>query len=161
MTAASNKVMIVDTPAEVVDARPGSRLMWPVEAVASILLVVVIGLLLAGVVSRYALSLPIVWIDEAASISFLWLAMLGSAIAIDRNEHLRLTIFLGMVPERVRDFVNVLALLVVATVLLALIVPASEYVQGEWYVTSAALNIPMSFRASAIVVGDDRSFLPP
>ena len=153
MTAASNKVMIVDTPAEVVDARPGSRLMWPVEAVASILLVVVIGLLLAGVVSRYVLSLPIVWIDEAASISFLWLAMLGSAIAIDRNEHLRLTIFLGMVPERVRDFVNVLALLVVATVLLALIVPASEYVQGEWYVTSAALNIPMSFRASAIVVG--------
>ncbi|MCF6114551.1 TRAP transporter large permease subunit [Mesorhizobium muleiense] len=145
--------MIVDTPAEVLDARPGSRLMWPVEAVASILLVFVIGLLLAGVISRYVLSLPIVWIDEAASISFLWLAMLGSAIAIDRNEHLRLTIFLNLIPERGRHFVNALALLVVATVLLALIVPASQYVQEEWYVTSAALNIPMSFRASAIVAG--------
>ncbi|WP_287307346.1 TRAP transporter large permease subunit [Mesorhizobium sp.] len=145
--------MIVDTPAEVLDARPGSRLMWPVEAVASILLVFVIGLLLAGVISRYVLSLPIVWIDEAASISFLWLAMLGSAIAIDRNEHLRLTIFLNLIPERGRNFVNALALLVVATVLLALIVPASQYVQEEWYVTSAALNIPMSFRASAIVAG--------
>ncbi|TIO04643.1 MAG: TRAP transporter large permease subunit [Mesorhizobium sp.] len=153
MTAASNNTMIVDTPAEVLDARPGSRLMWPVEAAASILLVLVVGLLLAGVISRYVLSLPIVWIDEAASISFLWLAMLGSAIAIDRNEHLRLTIFLGMIPERARDFMNALALLVVATVLLALIVPASQYVQDEWYVTSAALNIPMSFRASAIVVG--------
>ncbi|GLS40902.1 ABC transporter permease [Mesorhizobium tianshanense] len=153
MTAASNNTMTVDTPAEVLDARPGSRLMWPVEAAASILLVLVVGLLLAGVISRYVLSLPIVWIDEAASISFLWLAMLGSAIAIDRNEHLRLTIFLGMIPERARDFVNALALLVVATVLLALIVPASQYVQDEWYVTSAALNIPMSFRASAIVVG--------
>ncbi|WP_287288210.1 TRAP transporter large permease subunit [Mesorhizobium sp.] len=145
--------MIVDTPAEVLDARPGSRLMWPVEAVASILLVFVIGLLLAGVISRYVLSLPIVWIDEAASISFLWLAMLGSAIAIDRNEHLRLTIFLNLIPERGRHFVDALALLVVATVLLALIVPASRYVQEEWYVTSAALNIPMSFRASAIVAG--------
>ncbi|WP_287209953.1 TRAP transporter large permease subunit [Mesorhizobium sp.] len=145
--------MIVDTPAEVLDARPGSRLMWPVEAVASILLVFVIGLLLAGVISRYVLSLPIVWIDEAASISFLWLAMLGSAIAIDRNEHLRLTIFLNLIPERGRNFVDALALLVVATVLLALIVPASQYVQEEWYVTSAALNIPMSFRASAIVAG--------
>ncbi|AZN98726.1 TRAP transporter large permease subunit [Mesorhizobium sp. M9A.F.Ca.ET.002.03.1.2] len=153
MTAASNNTMIVDTPAEVLDARPGSRLMWPVEAAASILLVLVVGLLLAGVISRYVLSLPIVWIDEAASISFLWLAMLGSAIAIDRNEHLRLTVFLGMIPERARDFVNALALLVVATVLLALIVPASQYVGDEWYVTSAALNIPMSFRASAIVVG--------
>ncbi|WP_288141944.1 TRAP transporter large permease subunit [Mesorhizobium sp.] len=145
--------MIVDTPAEVLDARPGSRLMWPVEAVTSILLVFVIGLLLAGVISRYVLSLPIVWIDEAASISFLWLAMLGSAIAIDRNEHLRLTIFLNLIPERGRNFVDALALLVVATVLLALIVPASQYVQEEWYVTSAALNIPMSFRASAIVAG--------
>ncbi|WP_292397391.1 TRAP transporter large permease subunit [Mesorhizobium sp.] len=145
--------MIVDTPAEVLDARPGSRLMWPVEAVASILLVFVIGLLLAGVISRYVLSLPIVWIDEAASISFLWLAMLGSAIAIDRNEHLRLTIFLNLIPERGRRFVDALALLLVATVLLALIVPASQYVQEEWYVTSAALNIPMSFRASAIVAG--------
>ncbi|RWO63463.1 MAG: TRAP transporter large permease subunit [Mesorhizobium sp.] len=153
MAAASNNTMIVDTPAEVLDARPGSRLMWPVEAVASILLVFVIGLLLAGVISRYVLSLPIVWIDEAASISFLWLAMLGSAIAIDRNEHLRLTIFLNLIPERGRNFVNALALLVVATVLLALIVPASQYVQEEWYVTSAALNIPMSFRASAIVAG--------
>ncbi len=153
MAAASNNTMIVDTPAEVLDARPGSRLMWPVEAVASILLLFVIGLLLAGVISRYVLSLPIVWIDEAASISFLWLAMLGSAIAIDRNEHLRLTIFLNLIPERGRHFVDALALLVVATVLLALIVPASQYVQEEWYVTSAALNIPMSFRASAIVAG--------
>ncbi|RWI29962.1 MAG: TRAP transporter large permease subunit [Mesorhizobium sp.] len=153
MAAASNNTMIVDTSAEVPDARPGSRLMWPIEAVASILLVFVIGLLLAGVISRYVLSLPIVWIDEAASISFLWLAMLGSAIAIDRNEHLRLTIFLNLIPERGRHFVNALALLVVATVLLALIVPASQYVQEEWYVTSAALNIPMSFRASAIVAG--------
>ncbi|TJW92940.1 MAG: TRAP transporter small permease subunit, partial [Mesorhizobium sp.] len=128
MAAASNNTMIVDTPAEVLDARPGSRLMWPVEAVASILLVFLIGLLLAGVISRYVLSLPIVWIDEAASISFLWLAMLGSAIAIDRNEHLRLTIFLNLIPERGRPFVNALALLLVATVLLVLIVPASQYV---------------------------------
>jgi TRAP-type C4-dicarboxylate transport system permease small subunit len=43
--------------------------------VTAILLVAVIALLLTGVFSRYILSLPIVWIDEAASISFLWLAM--------------------------------------------------------------------------------------
>ncbi|UUP16596.1 TRAP transporter large permease subunit [Nitratireductor thuwali] len=142
-----------DTAAEVVDARPGSRLMRPVEAVAAILLLVVIGLLLAGVVSRYVLSLPIIWVDEAASISFLWLAMLGSAIAIDRNEHLRLTLFLGMIPERGRAFVSTLALLIVATVILSLIVPAYVYVREESFLTSAALNISVGYRASAIVAG--------
>lgn len=153
MAAANNDSLVLETPAEVVDARPGSRLMRPVEFFSAVLLVVVIGLLLTGVVSRYVLSLPIVWIDEAASISFLWLAMLGSAIAIDRNEHLRLTLFLGLLPERYRAFVGTLALVIVATVILALIMPAVEYVQEEWFVTSAALNIPMSYRASALVVG--------
>ena len=153
MAAANNDSLVLETPAEVVDARPGSRLMRPVELFSAVLLVVVIGLLLTGVVSRYVLSLPIVWIDEAASISFLWLAMLGSAIAIDRNEHLRLTLFLGLLPERYRAFVGTLALVIVATVILALIMPAVEYVQEEWFVTSAALNIPMSYRASALVVG--------
>lgn len=143
----------IDTAAEVVDARPGSAFMRPVEAVAAALLLVVIGLLLTGVMSRYVLSLPIVWIDEAASISFLWLAMLGSAIAIDRNEHLRLTLFLGMIPERARGFVSVLALLIVATVILAMIWPAYVYVREESFLTSPALNISVAWRASAIVVG--------
>jgi tripartite ATP-independent transporter DctM subunit len=159
MQLAENNAMAIDTPAEVIDARPGSRFMRPVEAVAAALLLVVVGLLLTGVFSRYVLALPIVWIDEAASISFLWLAMLGSAIAIDRNEHLRLTLFIGMVPERGRAFVSTLALMVVATVILALIWPAYVYVREESFLTSAALNISVGYRASAIVAGLALMFL--
>jgi tripartite ATP-independent transporter DctM subunit len=149
----AGEAMTLDTQAEVVDARPGSTFMRPVEAIAAVLLLIVIALLLTGVFSRYVLSLPIVWIDEAASISFLWLAMLGSAIAIDRNEHLRLTLFLGMVPDRARAFISTLALLIVATVILALIWPAYVYVREESFLTSAALNISVAWRASAIVAG--------
>ncbi|MGF7158804.1 tripartite ATP-independent transporter DctM subunit [Rhodoligotrophos appendicifer] len=153
MASAGNETVVVISPAETLHGRPGSRFMWPIEVLASLLLVLVIGLLLLGVFSRYVLSLPIVWIDEASSISFLWLAMLGSAIAIDRNEHLRLTIFVNLIPERARGFVSTLALQIIAAVILALILPAIEYVQEEWFVTSAALNIPMSYRAAAIVFG--------
>ena len=154
MNVATDDVLNVDnTVSEVVDARPGSRWMRPVEMVSAALLVVVIALLLTGVFSRYVLSLPIVWIDEAASISFLWLAMLGAAIAVDRNEHLRLTLFLNMFPQRMRQFIDTLALLITAAVILALIYPAYESVQEESFVTSAALNIPLSYRTSALVVG--------
>lgn len=153
MNVTTKEAFGIDTVSEVIDARPGSRWMRPIEFVAALLLIAVIGLLLAGVFSRYVLSLPIVWIDEAASISFLWLAMLGSAIAIDRNEHLRLTLFLNAIPQRLRNFVDTLALIIVAAVILALIYPAYEYVQEESFVTSAALNIPMSYRSSALLVG--------
>ena len=90
--------------------RTGSRLLRPIEAISAVLLSFIIILLLMGVTSRYVFSIPVVWIDEAASICFLWLAMLGSAIALDRNEHLRLTIFLGMFPEPMQGFVQTLAL---------------------------------------------------
>jgi tripartite ATP-independent transporter DctM subunit len=139
--------------AESDEVRAGSRLLKPVEMVASGLLVAIVALLLAGVTSRYVFSLSVVWIDEVASICFLWLAMLGSAIALDRNEHLRLTLFLHKMPERIQGFMEAFALLVIAAFLLSLMVPAFDYALEEWYITSPALNIPNTFRVAAIPFG--------
>jgi tripartite ATP-independent transporter DctM subunit len=133
--------------------RTGSVWMRPVEALAAMLLVAIIGLLLMGVISRYVFSLPIIWIDEVASISFLWLAMLGAAMAVDRSEHLRLTLFVGMLPERLQGLASTLAMLLVAVFLGVMLRPAYEYAVEEAFITSAALNIPMSFRAAALPVG--------
>ncbi|EUC01227.1 TRAP dicarboxylate transporter, DctM subunit [Rhizobium sp. CF080] len=159
MTAAHNTIEPMDEASllagleGVAPQQSGSVWMRPVEAVAAALLVGIIALLLAGVISRYIFSLPIVWIDEVASISFLWLAMLGSAMAVDRSEHLRLTLFVGMLPEKLHGLANTLALLLMALFLGVMLRPAYEYAIEESYITSAALNIPMSFRAAALPVG--------
>ncbi len=159
MTAAHNTIESMDEASllagleGVAQQQSGSVWMRPVEAIAAALLVGIIALLLAGVVSRYVFSLPIVWIDEVASISFLWLAMLGSAMAVDRSEHLRLTLFVGMLPEKLHGLANTLALLLMALFLGVMLRPAYEYAIEESYITSAALNIPMSFRAAALPVG--------
>ncbi|TCT04001.1 TRAP transporter large permease subunit [Aquabacter spiritensis] len=139
--------------AETEAPRAGSRFMRPVEAVASALLVVVVGLLLTGAISRYFFSLPVVWIDEVSSISFIWLAMLGSLIALDRNEHLRLTLVLRVLPDRAKGFVETLALLLVAAFLLALAYPAFDYMMEERFITTPALNIAGSYRAAALPFG--------
>ena len=133
--------------------RAGSAWMRPLEALAAWLLVVIVLLLLAGVTSRYVFSLPLVWIDEVASICFLWLAMLGAAIALDRNEHLRLTIVLRLFPDPAQRFLETLGCLIVATFLAALMKPAVEYAMEEWAIITPALNIPNSFRVSAIPFG--------
>lgn len=133
--------------------RPRNRFIWPLEVVAATLLVLIILLLLAGVTSRYVFSLPIVWIDEATSTSFLWLAMLGAALAIDRNEHLRLTLFTGMFPPRLRAVVEAFAVLATATFLAAMLYPAIDYTMEESYVSTPALNVSNSWRVSAIPFG--------
>ncbi len=62
-----------------------------VEIPAALLVVAEIVILFAGVVARYGLHSPLIWSDELASILFLWLAMLGAAVAFRRSEHMRMT----------------------------------------------------------------------
>ena len=57
-----------------------------VEFPAALLVAAEVVVLLMGVIWRYVLHTPLVWSDELASILFLWLAMLGSIVAL-RREH--------------------------------------------------------------------------
>lgn len=133
--------------------RAMSRLMRPLEAAAASLMILIIGLLLAAVLSRYVFSQSIVWADEVVSFAFIWLTMIGSAIAMHRNEHLRLTLVIELLPPRARDFVNAFALAAVAAFLIGLMHPAYEYAREEWAITTPALNIPNSFRVASIGFG--------
>ncbi|MBW6422039.1 TRAP transporter large permease subunit [Rhizobium sp. XQZ8] len=151
---AINSDVMDDLPLmELQQSAPGSLWMRPVEVVAAALLTFIIGILLVGVTARYVFSSPIIWGDETASLAFLWLAMLGAAIAIDRHEHLRLTVFLHLLSEPKQKFVTTVGLLLTAVFLGSLLYPAIDYAIEESYVTSASLLIPMSWRASALPVG--------
>jgi tripartite ATP-independent transporter DctM subunit len=134
---------------------PGGRwnLLEPINAIAAMLMLGIVLLLLAGVASRYLFNFPVIWIDEVCSISFIWVAMLGSAMALDRNEHLRLTLFVNLFSERRRNFIDAFGLVVVAAVLVALLPHAVDYTMDEWFITTPALGIPNSFRVAAIPFG--------
>lgn len=81
--------------------------MRPVEIAAAALLVVMIVTVLANVFFRYVLAKPLIWGDEVASISFIWMAMLGAALAVDRHEHMKLTVFLPLLPPRLARVLEV------------------------------------------------------
>jgi len=112
-----------------------------------------VALLFCNVFSRYVLNQPIVWGDELASLLFLWLAMLGSVVAMRRGEHMRLTSFIARLSVEKREFVDTLGAVIVITFIGLLFTPAWEYVTDEWIITTAALEIPNAFRVSAIAVG--------
>ncbi len=130
-----------------------SRWMAPIEAVCAALMFAIVMMLFSGVVSRYVFGRPITWIDEAVSFAFIWVAMLGAVLAMHRNEHLRLSMFVDQMPPRVRGLVHAFALVAVAAFLIGLIGPAIEHVRSEWIVTSPSLDIPAGFRVAAIAVG--------
>src|ERR1700704_6198200 len=78
-----------------------------VEVPAALLVVAEIVILFAGVVARYGFRRPLIWSDELASILFLWLGMLGAAVAFRRGEHMRMTAAVAGARPATRAFLDV------------------------------------------------------
>ena len=123
------------------------------EYPAAVLVALESVILLAGVVSRYIFNAPLAWSDELASILFLWLAMLGAVIALRRDEHMRLTTFLGMMSARRRAWVETLGVVVIVAFALLMLEPAYDHAVDQWIVMSPALEWHDGLRVAAIGVG--------
>lgn len=124
-----------------------------ISAIAAVLLAIEIVVLFMGIVARYVFQHPLVWTDEFNSILFLWLGTLGSAIALRRWEHMRMTTFASMLPAAWQEYLSGIALSVVIVFLLLLMPPSFEHVQTEAGVISPSLEISMFWRAAAMPVG--------
>ncbi|MDR6872436.1 tripartite ATP-independent transporter DctM subunit [Bosea sp. BE125] len=128
----------------------GLRLLVEIPAAAVVVAEVVI--LFLGILAR-TFHQPLIWSDELASILFLWLAMLGSAIAVQRASHMRLTFFVSFLSPRAEAWAATLAAGGVAIFLALILHPTWEYMEDQSFVETPALGWPGTIRAAAIPVG--------
>ncbi|MGA7998345.1 MAG: TRAP transporter large permease subunit [Bradyrhizobium sp.] len=124
-----------------------------VEIPAALLVVAEIVILFAGVVARYGLRSPLIWSDELASILFLWLAMLGAAVAFRRSEHMRMTAIVASAGPAMRAYLDVVATCAALAFLLMIAWPSYQYAYEESFITTPALQIANIWRAAALPVG--------
>ncbi len=153
-----------DVLAEAAPAPPSTRagrlLRWldravaaTTEATCAALLVAEVVLLGASTTARYVFGNPLPWSDELASLLFIWLAVLGAVVALRRGEHMRLTFFVrGMSPHR-RSWLDAVAMMLIAAVLLALVMPAYEHFDELNDGLSPVLQISEGWRGAAMIVG--------
>src|SRR5882757_2002970 len=80
------------------------------ETSTAALVVAEIVILFVGILARYVFHRPLVWSDELASILFLWLAVLGAALAFRRGENLRMTTLVNKLPLPARRQFEAVAL---------------------------------------------------
>jgi tripartite ATP-independent transporter DctM subunit len=124
-----------------------------VELPTALLVLVEIFVLLAGVVSRFVFHHPFVWSDELASILFLWLAMLGAVVALQRMQHMRLTAVVSRLRPVLQPYAEVLSVAAPALFLAILLPYAWDYAAEEFYIETPALGLPNIVRAAAIPAG--------
>lgn len=124
-----------------------------VEIPAALLVLAEILVLGGGAFARYVLHDPIPWTDELASLLFLWLAMLGAILALQRNGHMQLTTFIRRLAPRRRAWLDALGMWLVVAFLLLLVWPAWEHVTEHLAVSTPTLEVSEGYRAAAVLVG--------
>ena len=147
-------------------AKPSDReraserwLRWIVEVPAALVLVAEIVILFVGIVARAVFNSPIIWSDELASILFLWLGMLGTAIAVQRGAHMRLSFFVSALSPRGQQWVETLGVGAVGLFFAIILQPTLDYMQDQGFVETPALGWSGIVRALAMPVGCGLAFL--
>ena len=129
------------------------RLAAPVRVVCTLLMIAIFALSIAQVVFRFVLESPLIWSEELARLSLIWLTFLGAAVVCFDGTHLQVDSLFLLLPaggQRVLRAIN-------ATLALGFIVILAWYsvplillgTQG-----TGALDLPFSvYRLPALIGG--------
>ena len=123
-----------------------------VELVSAGLMASITGVVAFQVLTRYVLQHPAAWPEEAARYLFVWVALLGGALGVDRGVHFSLDLLTSRFPSRVAS--RLAAGIDLACAAFAALL-AWHGATLAWRVReqpSAALEIPMTWPYAAIPV---------
>jgi TRAP-type transport system small permease protein len=82
--------------------------------VLSVFLVIIV---FGNVVGRYAFNFSLAWSEEASRFLFIWVILIGSILTNEKYEHMNLDILVQWLPGRGGRIVQIIAQLVILTVL--------------------------------------------
>ncbi len=105
------------------------------------LIVIAIG---AQVFTRYALHMPIAWVEESATYAFIWMVFVGASLGLKQGRHILISTFVGHLPPRAAAAMRLLVWLLVAVMLVALIVQGVKVmgVEARSNTVSLPVEIP-------------------
>lgn len=119
----------------------------------SVLFLVIIVATVAGVFFRYIVGTPLVWSDELARFSLVWMIFLGSAVVSFKDSHLIVDFVYEYTSPFITKILKALSNLVVLAFLVILVISSFDLLRVSGFNSSPALDIPLSFWRASVVVG--------
>ena len=119
-------------------------LRYPDEAIGAGALLVTVGAVGWGVVTRYVTAQPAVWAGEVAAIAFAWLTFFGASACFRHNAHPSIDMLVGRVPAGPQRVVRLAVDLLVAAFLAYFCWLGLEFSIAAWDNPTAVLRLPMT-----------------
>jgi TRAP-type C4-dicarboxylate transport system permease small subunit len=130
-------------------------LLAVVRVVAVVLLVCSVGLNFANIIGRYFLHESIAWAEEGMLFLMVGCVFLGSANAVWSGQHIRMDVFVRLMPEKVQEWLGLFSegvLLVTAIALVTFAWPTIRQLQA-FDQRSLAAEIPLVIPQGMIPLG--------
>lgn len=105
-----------------------------------------------GVVFRF-IKKPLVWAEEYALISMVWLTFIGACIGYEANSHLAVDLVLLVLPRKSSKIIELIIEFLVMPFFIALIIGGIKMVETTKASITPALNISVAFQYLPALVG--------
>lgn len=119
-------------------------LRHPDEAIGAGALLVTVGSVGWGVVTRYVTAQPAVWASEVAAIAFAWLTFFGASACFRHNAHPSIDMLVGRLPAGPQRAVRLGVDLLVAAFLAYFCWLGLVFSIAAWDNPTAVLRLPMT-----------------
>ena len=99
------------------------------------------------------LHIPAPWSDEGACLLFIWTSFLAAAVALRRNQHIRIDVLLLKLPPRAKGAFLCFLDLLCLPFCIGLIYGIYQMMQASYYMRSSVLELPMLTYYLPLLVG--------
>ena len=103
--------------------------------------------------SRWLLNDPSLWSEELARVLFMYMCMIGCAMALKRGEHVNITFFSDKLPEKARLALVLSLEFAVLISIFAIIVLGYQHVQRTAFFELITLGISSKWQTYALPIG--------
>ncbi|MFD1881271.1 TRAP transporter small permease [Paracoccus pacificus] len=132
----------------------GTAVIWVlIEALLALFLAAMIIMVFTNVVMRYGFNSGLRWGIEVSRLAFVWIAMLGSALALRSNEHLAVTEVVETFMPRFRRPMWVLTRAIIIGLLVMFVIGCWRQMMLNWVNISQVTGLPTALLYLAGVVG--------
>lgn len=125
----------------------------PLRLLVGLLLMAITVLTILQVIFRFLLDSPLVWSEEVARLSIVWMTFLGAAVCCWDGTHLKVGSLADRLPGRMGTAVHVLSGAMILTFLVVLVWTSVPLVQISNLYEIGALDIPVSWFRAPVTVG--------
>lgn len=129
------------------------QLTYVSEALAAILLVVIVVINSLAVFYRYGLHNPIGWTEEAMRYAVVWATFFGASAALYRGEHMVLNLFESVPSVPLRLALHYIVFGCIAVFCVIVISAGLPLAIRNWHQDSPTMNIPMFWPYFAVIFG--------